>query len=126
LWNDSFNPGNRRKLSFAIHFIPNLFNVFGTEWYYWVTGEVNQSWFDDSPLSDKGKDQADGVQAFLKSNLSEILWLYMALYRSISLYIALRGSTRLYMALLGSTWLYLALLALLDSTRLYMPQLGST
>ena len=32
-----------------------------------MTGKENESWFYDSPLSDKGRRQAEGVQKFLQS-----------------------------------------------------------
>jgi hypothetical protein len=40
------------------------------EWYLMVTGQDRESWFYDSPLSDKGKMQAEGVRKFLQTDLT--------------------------------------------------------
>ena len=37
------------------------------EWYFAVSGKENESWFYDSPLSDKGRQQSEGVQKYLQS-----------------------------------------------------------
>jgi hypothetical protein len=68
-WNDTFNKGNRSKGSFIINFIPNLIRSVAYEWYFFITGQDNESWFYDSPLSDKGKLQAEGVLGFLAESL---------------------------------------------------------
>ena len=64
-WNDTFNKGDRSKLNFILYFIPNLLSSVAYEWYFWVTGQENESWFFDAPLSEKGKGQANGIQRFL-------------------------------------------------------------
>mmetsp|Transcript_7942 Transcript_7942/g.19859 ORF Transcript_7942/g.19859 Transcript_7942/m.19859 type:complete len:377 (-) Transcript_7942:1920-3050(-) len=65
-WNDTFNKGDRKPLDFILNFIPNLVKSFGTEWYFLVTGQSDESWFFDSPLSLKGISQAEAVAKYLK------------------------------------------------------------
>ena len=65
-WNDTFNKGDRSIGKFVVGFIPGLFRSFATEWYFLVSGKFNESWFFDSPLSQKGIQQAEGVQKFLR------------------------------------------------------------
>eukprot|EP00934_Nitzschia_sp_Nitz4_P003315 Nitzschia sp. Nitz4//scaffold14_size191712//549//1637//NITZ4_001696-RA/size191712-processed-gene-0.296-mRNA-1//-1//CDS//3329536846//3305//frame0 len=65
-WNDTFNKGDRKLIPFIKGFIPNLFKSFATEWYFLVVGKSDESWFFDSPLSEKGKSQAEGVRKFLR------------------------------------------------------------
>jgi broad specificity phosphatase PhoE len=69
-WNDTFNKGDRTTVSFIINFIPNLFKAIAIEWFFLITGEANESWFFDSPLSDKGIQQSLSVQQFLRTNPS--------------------------------------------------------
>ena len=69
-WNDTFNKGDRSKVKFILFFIPNVFKAIFMEWYFFVTGQSNESWFYDSPLSEKGLGQALGVQTFLQQDLS--------------------------------------------------------
>ena len=68
-WNDTFNRGGRPKMSFLLNFIPNLVYAAFVEWYFFVTGQENESWFYDSPLSEKGLGQALDVHSFLQSSL---------------------------------------------------------
>jgi hypothetical protein len=70
LWNETFNRGERTKLSFFLFFLPNTIKAFVMEWYLMVTGQDRESWFYDSPLSDKGKMQAEGVRKFLRTDLT--------------------------------------------------------
>jgi len=65
-WNDTFNKGDRKTLSFLIGFVPGLLRSLATEWYFLVRGESDESWFFDSPLSEKGISQAEGVAKFLR------------------------------------------------------------
>jgi phosphohistidine phosphatase SixA len=53
-------------LDFIVNFIPNLFKSFGSEWYFLVSGQSDESWFYDSPLSMKGISQAQAVAKYLK------------------------------------------------------------
>jgi len=68
-WNDTFNKGDRGTAQFLKNFIPNLVSAAATEWYFWVSGQANESWFYDAPLSNKGREQAEGVYNFLQSDL---------------------------------------------------------
>jgi phosphohistidine phosphatase SixA len=70
-WNDTFNKGDRKMSQFILNFIPNLFMAFATEWYFLVSGKSSESWFFDSPLSEKGISQAQGVQKFLRDSKPE-------------------------------------------------------
>lgn len=70
-WNDTFNKGDRHLSKFLINFIPGLFKSFGTEWYFMVSGKCDESWFFDSPLSEKGISQAESVQKFLRDTKPE-------------------------------------------------------
>jgi hypothetical protein len=72
-WNDTFNKGDRSKFKFALLFVPNLVYAFYVEWYFWVTGASYESWFYDSPLSEKGLKQALGVQSYLSTTKVEFL-----------------------------------------------------
>ena len=65
-WNDTFNKGDRKMGNFIINFIPNLLKAFGTEWYFLAAGKSSESWFFDSPLSEKGIGQAEAVRKFLR------------------------------------------------------------
>lgn len=69
-WNETFNKGDRSKTTFYMQFLPNVIKAFVVEWYFMVTGQARESWFYDSPLSDKGKAQAEGVRKFLKTDLT--------------------------------------------------------
>lgn len=71
-WNDTFNKGDRSPFQFVLYFVPNLAKAVAAEWYFWVTGQADESWFFDSPLSDKGLRQATGIQTFLRSNLDYV------------------------------------------------------
>jgi len=68
-WNDTFNKGDRSTMSFVLNFIPNLIWSVFVEIYLFVGGYENESWFYDSPLSQKGLSQASGVRNFLKQPL---------------------------------------------------------
>jgi bisphosphoglycerate-dependent phosphoglycerate mutase len=70
-WNDTFNKGDRKMSAFLLNFLPNLFKAFATEWYFLVSGKSDESWFFDSPLSEKGKSQAEGLQKFLRDTNPE-------------------------------------------------------
>ena len=70
-WNDTFNKGDRKLGQFLLGFIPGLFKSFGLEWYFLVSGQSSESWFFDSPLSEKGISQAEGVRKFLKDTNPE-------------------------------------------------------
>jgi hypothetical protein len=65
-WNDTFNRGDRSKLSFILNFLPNLGKSIFYETYFLITGQENESWFYDSPLSEKGLQQAQGIADFLR------------------------------------------------------------
>lgn len=65
-WNDTFNKGDRSKSSFLLGFLPNLIKALYYEIYFFVSGQENESWFFDSPLSEKGRGQALGIQTFLR------------------------------------------------------------
>lgn len=67
-WNDTFNKGDRSAVNFVLNFLPNLLSAAIAEYYFWVSGQANESWFYDSPLSDKGKRQAEGVKKFLQQD----------------------------------------------------------
>lgn len=68
-WNDTFNRGDRPLLSFLLYFVPNLLKALSVEWYFWIMGEADESWFYDSPLSQKGLVQAQGLQTYLQTNV---------------------------------------------------------
>mmetsp|Transcript_122277 Transcript_122277/g.182732 ORF Transcript_122277/g.182732 Transcript_122277/m.182732 type:complete len:364 (-) Transcript_122277:10-1101(-) len=72
-WNDTFNKGDRKMGQFLIGFFPNLFKSFATEWYFLVSGKSSESWFFDSPLSEKGISQAQGLQKFLRDTKTEFI-----------------------------------------------------
>ena len=72
-WNDTFNKGDRSIIDFVLNFIPNLIYAIGTEWYFWVAGQANDSWFFDAPLSEKGRRQAESVRTFLDQQNIEYL-----------------------------------------------------
>ena len=72
-WNDTFNKGDRKLMKFVQGFIPGLVKALATEWYFAVSGKANESWFYDSPLSEKGRKQAEGVQQFLSSPMEYML-----------------------------------------------------
>ena len=69
-WNETFNKGDRSKIKFYLGFLPNAIKAFIIEWYFMVTGQDRESWFYDSPLSEKGKAQAEGVRKFLRTDLT--------------------------------------------------------
>jgi broad specificity phosphatase PhoE len=64
-WNDTFNKGDRSTASFLINFVPGVIKSIAMEWYFFVTGKAQESWFYDSPLSEKGLGQARGLFRFL-------------------------------------------------------------
>jgi len=68
-WNDTFNKGDRSPIAFVLNFVPNLLKSLAYEWYFFLTGQSNESWFYDSPLSEKGKGQAEGVRDYLAESL---------------------------------------------------------
>lgn len=70
-WNDTFNKGERKMGAFLLGFVPGLFKSFATEWYFLVSGKSDESWFYDSPLSEKGKQQAEGIRTFLRDSKPE-------------------------------------------------------
>mmetsp|Transcript_22590 Transcript_22590/g.42020 ORF Transcript_22590/g.42020 Transcript_22590/m.42020 type:complete len:254 (-) Transcript_22590:102-863(-) len=47
-------------------FFPGVLKSFATEWYFLVSGQCDESWFFDSPLSAKGISQAESVAKFLR------------------------------------------------------------
>jgi hypothetical protein len=57
-------------VKFVLYFIPNFIYAIVVEWYFFVSGKANESWFFDSPLSEKGIRQARSVQEFLKTDPS--------------------------------------------------------
>lgn len=65
-WNDTFNKGDRKTSAFLMGFVPGLIRSIATEWYFLVRGKSDESWFFDSPLSEKGISQAEGVAKFLR------------------------------------------------------------
>lgn len=65
-WNDTFNQGDRSTGKFLMGFLPNLLKAACTEWYFFVTGKSQESWFYDSPLSEKGMSQAEGLRKYLE------------------------------------------------------------
>lgn len=74
-WNDTFNKGDRSVLDFILNFVPNLLYAVATEWYFWVAGQANDSWFFDAPLSDKGRRQAESVRTYLQQQHSNLQYL---------------------------------------------------
>jgi len=66
-WNDTFNKGDRKTATFLLGFFPGLIRSLATEWYFLVLGKSDESWFFDSPLSDKGISQAEGVAKYLRN-----------------------------------------------------------
>ena len=70
-WNDTFNKGDRTTAAFLIGFVPGLIRSIATEWYFLVRGQCDESWFFDSPLSEKGMSQAEGVAKFLRETDSK-------------------------------------------------------
>lgn len=71
VWNETFNKGDRQVSSFVLYFLPNLIKAIFMEWYFWVSGRVEESWFFDSPLSAKGIRQAETVRTFLQQTNME-------------------------------------------------------
>lgn len=67
LWNSTFNKGERSLLEFMIGYVPFMIYSFATEWYLFVTGHSTESWFFDSPLSQKGINQARDLRDHLDS-----------------------------------------------------------
>jgi hypothetical protein len=67
-WNDTFNKGDRSTVTFLLGFIPGLCYAVAVEYVFWLRGLASESWFYDSPLSDKGKRQAASVQTFLRQD----------------------------------------------------------
>jgi broad specificity phosphatase PhoE len=65
-WNDTFNRGDRSMINFVLFFVPNLIKSLLFEVSFIVSGQEDESWFFDSPLSQKGLQQALGVKDFLK------------------------------------------------------------
>jgi len=65
-WNDTFNKGERSMPKFVMGFIPGVFKAAFLEWYFFVSGKSSESWFFDSPLSEKGKTQARNVRKYLR------------------------------------------------------------
>jgi len=65
-WNDTFNKGDRKTPTFLMGFVPGLIRSIATEWYFLVRAKSDESWFFDSPLSEKGISQAEGVAKFLR------------------------------------------------------------
>lgn len=65
-WNETFNKGDRKTGSFVLGFLPGVVRSFAAEWYFLVSGKDSESWFYDSPLSQKGISQAEGVAKFLR------------------------------------------------------------
>ena len=72
-WNDTFNPGDRNKFLFVLFFLPNLIKATMAELYYFVAGQDSESWFYDSPLSERGVGQAEGLRRFLKREKRRLL-----------------------------------------------------
>jgi len=68
-WNDSFNRAGRPVVGFVLYFVPNLVKAAMVEWYFWISGQDNESWFYDSPLSEKGLKQALGIRSYLNTSL---------------------------------------------------------
>ena len=65
-WNDTFNRGDRSQFVFILYYIPNLIKSLYYEASFFVTGQAQESWFFDSPLSDKGLKQARGIASFVQ------------------------------------------------------------
>lgn len=65
-WNDTFNPGDRNKLTFILFYIPNMLYAIAMETYFFISGKDSESWFYDSALSAKGVGQGEGLRKFLK------------------------------------------------------------
>lgn len=68
-WNDTFNRGDRSMAQFLINFIPGIIKSIAMEGFFFVTGQAQESWFYDSPLSKKGLRQAEGLASFLGESL---------------------------------------------------------
>mmetsp|Transcript_55587 Transcript_55587/g.166597 ORF Transcript_55587/g.166597 Transcript_55587/m.166597 type:complete len:374 (-) Transcript_55587:326-1447(-) len=66
-WNDTFNRGDRSKVAFIAGFVPGLIWAVAVELYLFVSGQSNESWLFDSPLSYKGVRQATDVKKFLST-----------------------------------------------------------
>jgi hypothetical protein len=71
-WNETFNKGDRPASQFLLYFLPNLAKAIAVEWYFWAAGHANESWFFDSPLSEKGQQQAKSIRTYLQTNLSYV------------------------------------------------------
>ena len=71
-WNDTFNKGSRPVIGFVMYFVPNLIKAAFVEWYFWISGQANESWFYDSPLSQKGLEQALSIRAYLRDSTSNL------------------------------------------------------
>jgi hypothetical protein len=68
-WNDTFNRGDRAMIGFVLNFVPNLIKAIAAEWFFWVILQASdESWFYDSPLSEKGLSQAKALQKFLQTD----------------------------------------------------------
>lgn len=65
LWNSTFNKGDRNLGAFILGYVPFLIYSFSMEWYFFITGHSQESWFFDSPLSNKGINQARELRDFL-------------------------------------------------------------
>jgi hypothetical protein len=73
-WNDTFNKGNdRTTLQFVLYFLPNLLYALYMEYYFFLTGQSQESWFYDAPLSPLGIQQAERIQHFLQHTPMEYL-----------------------------------------------------
>jgi broad specificity phosphatase PhoE len=73
-WNDTFNKGNDRStFTFVLYFLPNLMTALATEFYFSLTGQADESWFFDSPLSPKGIQQAVTVHTVLRDTSLDYL-----------------------------------------------------
>ena len=65
LWNSTFNRGDRNLGAFVVGYVPFLIYSLSMEWYLFITGHIQESWFFDSPLSKKGINQARELRDFL-------------------------------------------------------------
>jgi hypothetical protein len=79
-WNDTFNKGDRALGQFLLYFIPNLIQSVVYEIWFGVTGQAQESWFFDAPLSAKGVQQAMTLHQYLQSSTQflppkEAAWL---------------------------------------------------
>jgi broad specificity phosphatase PhoE len=89
-WNETFNKGSHRsKMKFIMGFVPNLLYALAVEYFFWLTGRDNDSWFYDSPLSELGKRQSERIHDYLEQSVANMAFLTPSEQRYLAI---LRGS----------------------------------